>query len=293
MRIAINTPNGNIGRPLTNQLLDAGQKLVLLTRSPDKTKSFADRGATVQVGNLEDEAFVVQATKGVDVLFWLSPVDYSAIDFRDYQGKITNLCTKVVTENKIPRVMTLSSAGAQLEAGTGPIMGLGNLERMLDKTEAKVAHVRPNYFMENFLQSLQTIVAEGMIYLPCPGSVRYEMIATPDIAKVCGDRLLEENWDKRTIIELAGPELISHDVAAAAIGKAIGKEVKHIEISGADFKGAMAQYGVSESASNVFLEMYEGFKNGTVKHETPPQRTSTTFEWFATNVIKPAVASMR
>ena len=115
------------------------------------------------------------------------------------------------------------------------------------------------------------------------------MIATRDIARACGDRLLEGNWGKRTIVELAGPEAVSYDAVATIIGNAIGKEVRHVEISDADFKGTMAKFGVSDSAANIFLEMYDGFKKGIIQHETPPQRTSTTFEWFAENVIKPAV----
>ena len=289
MKIAINTPNGNIGRPLVNQLLDAGQDLILLTRSPEKTKPFADRGATIQQGNLEDEGFVVRSTEGIDALFWVSPGDYSVSDLPQYLERCAQICTKAVTENRIPHVMTLSSAGAQLEGGTGPILGLGNLERMLDKTDAKVMHVRPNYFMENFLQSLESIAKDGKIYFPFPGSVTLDFIATRDIAKVCGDRLLGENWAKRTIVELAGPEAVSHDAAAALIGQAIGKEVKHVEISGADFKGAVANYGFSQSAAEVFLEMYDAFTKGIIQHETPPQRMSTTFRWFAENVITPAV----
>ena len=293
MRIAINTPNGNIGCPLANQLLDAGQELILLTRSPDKSKPLADRGATVHEGDLLQEEFVVQATKGVDVLFWLSPADPTVKDFRVYQDKMAQICLKAVTANKISRVMTLSSVGAQLTEGTGPIIGLGNLERMLDKTDSKLTHVRPNNFMENLLQSLETIAADGMIYLPFSGSIANDMIATRDIAEVCGNRLLDENWEKRTIIELAGPKSVSHDAAATAIGQAIGKEVKHIEIGDGDFRSAMRKYGVSDSAADVFLEMYDGFKKETIQHETPPQRTSTTFEWFATNVMKPAIASMK
>jgi putative NADH-flavin reductase len=43
MKIAINTPTGNIGRTLAANLLDSGEELVLLTRSPEKTKAFAGR----------------------------------------------------------------------------------------------------------------------------------------------------------------------------------------------------------------------------------------------------------
>jgi uncharacterized protein YbjT (DUF2867 family) len=292
MRIAINTPNGNIGRALANYLLDAGQELVLLTRSPEKTKPLAERGAQVCEGTLDDQTFVLEATKGVDALFWLMPANYAATDFRGEQTKMGRIAMTVVSENRIPRIMTLSSAGAHLAAGTGPILGLHDLEKMMDKTAASITHLRPNYFMENFLQSLPTIASDGTIYLPIPGSTTFPMIATADIAKVAADRLLDENWEKHTVIELAGPEKVSHDAAAAAIGAVLGKEVKHVQVDEAAFRGAMAQFGVSDSAADCFLEMYDGFANGTIVHETSPLTTTTTLETFAANVMKPMLARM-
>lgn len=292
MKIAINTPNGNIGRVLANHLLDAGQELVLLTRSPEKAKPLADRGAIVHEGTLDDEAFVIRATQGVDTLFWLMPGNYAAADFRGEQTKMARIGTAAVTENVIPRVMSLSSAGAHLSAGTGPIMGLHDFETMIDATAAKTTHLRPNSFMENFLQSLPTIASDGMIYLPLPGSTAFPIIATSDIAKVAADRILDENWDKRTVIELAGPEQVSHDTAAATIGAALGREVKHMQVGAADFRGAMAQFGVSDSAADCFLEMYDGFTKGVIVHETNPKITTTTFETFVANVIKPALEGM-
>ncbi len=293
MKIAINTPNGNIGRALADHLLDAGQELVLLTRSPDKIKPLAERGAIVHEGTLDDEAFVLRATKSVDTLFWLVPANYAAQDFRGEQKKLGHVGAKVVTENRIPRVMTLSSAGAHLAGGTGPIMGLHDFEKMIDETAAKATHLRPNYFMENFLQSLPTIASDGRIYLPIPGSTTFPMIATADIAKAAADRILDTNWDKRTVIELAGPEDVSHDAAAANIGSVIGKDVEHMQIGEADFRGAMAQFGVSDSAADCFLEMYDGFTKGIIVHESSPRTTGTTFESFAKNVIKPALAGLQ
>lgn len=289
MKIAINTPNGNIGRALANHLLDAGQELVLLTRSPEKTKPLAERGASVREGTLHDQAFVNRATKGIDTLFWLLPGDYAAADFRGEQKKLGRIGAAAVTENKIPRVMTLSSVGAHLSEGTGPIMGLHDLEGMIDATAAKATHLRPNYFMENFLQSLPTIVSDGMIYLPIPGSTAFPMVATSDIAKVAADRILDDKWDKRTVIELSGPQPVSHDTAAAKIGAALGRDVKHMQVGEADFRGAMSQFGVSKSATDCFLEMYDAFTKGSIVHETSPRIGTTTFETFVANVLEPAL----
>ena len=41
MTILINTPNGNIGRPLAEALLAAGESLVLIQRDPSKVADLA------------------------------------------------------------------------------------------------------------------------------------------------------------------------------------------------------------------------------------------------------------
>jgi len=76
MKVAVNTPTGTIGRTLTERLLEGGAEVILLTRSPEKVKVFADRGAAVQEGSLEDADFVVRATKGVDALYLVDPAEF-------------------------------------------------------------------------------------------------------------------------------------------------------------------------------------------------------------------------
>ena len=44
MTILINTPNGNIGRPLAEALLAAGESLVLIQRDASKVADLAARG---------------------------------------------------------------------------------------------------------------------------------------------------------------------------------------------------------------------------------------------------------
>ena len=63
MSIVITTPTGHIGSKLAEKLLDAGAEVTLLARNPDKVAGFAARGAKVAQGSLEDEAFVVAATR--------------------------------------------------------------------------------------------------------------------------------------------------------------------------------------------------------------------------------------
>ena len=61
------------------------------------------------------------------------------------------------------------------------------------------------------------------------------------------------------------------------IGKVLGKDVKHMQVGEADFRGAMSQFGVSDSAADCFLEMYDGFAKGRIVHESTPRPTATTW----------------
>ena len=62
MRIAITTPTGNIGRGLTQLLLDqGGHDLILLARRPERLADQQARGATVLQGDLCDAVFVREA----------------------------------------------------------------------------------------------------------------------------------------------------------------------------------------------------------------------------------------
>ncbi|HMB70326.1 MAG TPA: NAD(P)H-binding protein, partial [bacterium] len=177
MKVAVTTPTGNIGSVVTDKLLAAGADVTLLVRDPGKVKAFADRGAKAVAGSLDDAEYVTLATRGADCLFWLTPPNYAAPDFRGYQNEVGRCAAAAVKSNGISRVVHLSSLGAHLDSGTGPILGLRDIEGMFADTGAHVTNLRPGMFMENHLMSLPTILEAGSVFLPVPGTLRANFIA--------------------------------------------------------------------------------------------------------------------
>lgn len=294
MKVAVNTPAGNVGRVLTEHLLDAGVDAVLLTRSPEKVKQFAERGAKTHVGNLEDAGFVVGATKGVDVLFWLTPPNMAADDFRAYQNKLGDVVTGAVQENKIPRVVNLSSIGAHLSGGTGPIAGLHDIEKKLDRTGAHVTHLRAGFFMENLFMAAETIAKDNAVYMPIRGSARLAMVATRDIAKAAAERVLDRGWTGRSVIELVGPAEVTFEGAAKTLGKAIGKEVSYVTTTLGQMRQVLTGMGMPAKTADLFCEMYGAFDAGKVSPESPRQAraATTTLGAFAEQVFRPGFEAM-
>ncbi|MCA8945587.1 MAG: NmrA family NAD(P)-binding protein [Planctomycetes bacterium] len=297
MKIAITTPTGHIGSRLVDELLSkGGHELVLLCRDPAKVKHFTDRGAKAAAGSLEDSQYVGEATKGADLLFWLTPPRFDAEDFRAYQNQLGDIAAATVRENGIKRVVHLSSFGAQHADGTGPIAGLHDIEQKLNAAAkdvgGSVTHLRPASFFENLFMSVPTIQSDGAMYMPIPGDLAFPMIATSDIAKVAAEVISDGSWQGVNVRELLGPKDYSINDAARIIGEVAGKEVKHVQVPYEATLEAMKGMGLSESLASKYVEMYQGLENGKVSAEAPRSAASTTptkLEDFAKQYIAPAL----
>jgi uncharacterized protein YbjT (DUF2867 family) len=292
MRIAVTTPTGNIGKVVTNHLLDAGAEVTLLARYPQKVKDFANRGAKVMQGSLDDRDFVITATRGVDALFWLTPPDYRSTDLRAHYNRMAQAAAAAIRTNRVPRVVHISGAGAHIPSGTGPVPGLHDAEHLLDQVVTCITHVRPFYFFENYFWQLGPIKELGRVFLPVSSSTRIAMVATRDIARVAAQRLLDHTWSGRTVKGLHGPADLSFDEAAAAIGLGIERPVVHVQVPEEQARQAMRSIGLSEHVTELVLELYRAIESGLLRPAEPrtaDTTTPTTLTQFARDVLKPLV----
>ena len=290
MRIAITTPTGNIGRELVRILQAEGDhELVLLARDATKLAAETERGATVAEGSLHDSAYVTEATKDADVLFFLIPPGYGEANYRKFQNDITASGVAAVKANRIPHLVLLSSVGAHHGAGTGPIAGLHDAEIAFAETGTTLTALRPTYFMENYFPHLETIGGNGHVYTPNSGSTPMAMIATKDIARAAADAIADKPAGNR-VLELLGPREYTFGEAAEIIGAAIGKPVQHIQVTPEQTREALIGAGIGEDLTKLYLEMFDAFESGHIGPEHPRTEASTTptdLETFARDVLRP------
>lgn len=293
MRIAIAASTGHIGSRIVEHLLDAGAKVVLLCRDPKKVEVFTRRGAQVERGSLEDVKFLNQATRGVDALFWMTPPNYKSEDFRAWQNKVGRAAQAAIRENQIPRVVNLSSAGAQLDSGVGPIGGLHDVEKLLDEVCPNVTHLRPGFFFENFLMQVEHMKHESCLYGTVSGTREFAMVATQDIARIAADRLLDERWTGRSVRGIHGPTDLSYEEAVKEISKGIGRPIRYVQVAEQDVRSAMISMGLSAQMADLLLEMYRAADRGLLIPAEPRTHETTTptkLEDFAREVLAPVVA---
>ena len=153
MKVAVTTPSGHVGGAVADYLLgfDGGLEVVLLGRRPDRLGNLIDRGATLAIGSQDDVDYLCRSTEGVDALYWATPPGYGSDNVRAFQHRLGEAVEKTIRANKIPRVVNMSSVGAILETGAGPVSGLHDVEQLINKAACHVTHLRPGFFFENML----------------------------------------------------------------------------------------------------------------------------------------------
>ena len=170
MKIAVATPTGHVGSAVVDFLLEFGGdiRVVLLGRRPDRLKEFVGRGAEMAIGSQDDADYLVKATRGIEALFWATPPGYGSDDVRAFQNRLGRTRTAIRT-NKISRVVNLSSIGAHLDSGVGPIGGLHDVEGLPDERPPTLRTCGPVSFSRTC--SGNWIDPEGGLSLPVSGIV--------------------------------------------------------------------------------------------------------------------------
>lgn len=283
--IVVMGASGHTGKVAAEALLARGEKVRVLGRDAGRLQALAARGAEVAVGDASDPAFLARAFAGAEAAYTLIPPDVRAPDFRAYQDRIGEATVKALRQAGVKRVAFLSSVGAELPAGTGPIVGLHAQEERLRGLGADVLLLRPGYFFENLYASVPLIQHQGINGSAIAPDVKMSMIATHDIGAAAASVLAARDFSGVQVRNLLGPRDLSMAEVTRMLGARIGKpDLAYVQFPYEAFQGALEQAGLSKDLARLYGEMSKAFNDGIVKPvggRTPASTTPTTFETFA------------
>ncbi len=289
--IVICGATGNVGSKIAGTLLAAGEPVRVVGRERARLGTMAGKGAEPFPGNILDAEFLEKAFAGAGAAFVMIPPKYDAEDFRGYQRRVAEALVSALSRARVPRIVTLSSIGAELRDGTGPILGLHDLETMVDARlpDAAVVHLRPGFFMENHLRGIPMIRGQGINGGPIQPDVPIAMIATKDIADAAASLLAHGTFTAHSVRYLLGPRDLTMREATVILGEAIGTTgIRYVRFPEDEARKAMRGTGMSEGAAGAMLEMSRAFNAGKIRpaaERTAESTTPTTLEEFARTVF--------
>ena len=253
---------GKVGGATARHLLEQGKQVRALVRDRAKAGRWADQGVELVEGDWNDATAIATALKGVAGAFVMLPAVWApSPDFREAKGVIANY-VEALTNAVPPRVVALSSMGADRTSGLGMITGLALLEQSFRNLTCPVAFVRAGGFFENFLFGLQAAQGGTLPVFYNPTNRKSTMVASDDIGAEVATLLTGLAWSGQRVIELGS--MVSADEVAAQLGEVLKLDVKAFALPRAAWADALEQFGVPKGHTGAAEELYEGVNAGSM-----------------------------
>lgn len=277
MNYVITGGAGNISAPLVKNLLAAGKQVTIVGRNAEHLKELTQAGATAAIGSVEDPQFLIETFKNADVVYTMIPPKWDAENWKGHIGQIGEYYANAIKKSNIKHVVNLSSVGAHLSEGCGPVSGIYHAERALNNlSNVNILHLRPCYFYHNLLSNVGLIKNAGII----GGNFavtdnKFAIVDPQDIAEVAFQELLFLKFTGHSVRYIASDE-VSTDAIAQKIGAAIGKpDLKWVKFSDEQALQGMLHAGLSKEVAENYVEMGSALNSGKMMEDYWKKHPST------------------
>ena len=269
MKYIITGSIGHISKPIVLNLINAGHEVTVITSSAEREAAILSLGAKAAVGSIENRDFLTSTFNGADVVYLMVPPKWTVTDWLGYQKEVVDNYIAAITANHIKYAVVLSSLGAHMRKGAGPIDGLGYLEEAISKlTNLNTFVLRPSYFYYNLFSQIGMIKQAGFMGATQPASFKNVLVHTNDIANILSEKLLALDFTGYSINNFASDDRYTWAEITSILGKAIGKpDLPYVELSDEQARGGMLQAGLNPIIAEGYIEMGQANRNEKLQED--------------------------
>ncbi|MDD7936951.1 NmrA family NAD(P)-binding protein [Actinomycetospora lutea] len=282
--------SGNTGGRVVRRLREAGVPVRAVGRDAARLADAVSHGADPTVGDIADPTFLTDAMQGAEAAYVLMPLDLAAPGYRTQQEQVGSAIAAALAAARVPRVVALSSLGADVARGTGFLETLHDQEQRLAALDARVTFVRPGLFFESFLPSLAPMQATGVHHDTIDPDVVLPMVATADVGDVAAVALLDPT-PAGGVREVLGAEDVTIPDAVARLGAVLGTPLRYERAPDEVMRAVLVGAGLPADVAEEHLAMNAAFNRGAVGSlagRTPATTTPTTIERWAATLVSTA-----
>lgn len=263
MKYVITGSLGNISLPLAKKLLAEGHEVTVISSKHDKVAQIEAMKARAAIGSVTDVAFLARAFGDADVVYTMVPPFFGASDWKKYIADVGKNYAEAIKVAGVKYVVNLSSIGAHMPEGCGPVSGLFYVEKALNELPGvSVKHLRPGFFFTNLLSNAGMAKHMGIIGGNYGENTTMTMVYPGDIAEVAAEEMLNLDFSGKSIRYVMSEEITTSKIASI-LGTAIGKpDLPWVNFSDEDTLGGMLQAGLPEEIARNYAEMGGAIRSG-------------------------------
>lgn len=266
MKIIVTGSLGHTGKLLAAELIKKGQTVTIISSNPEKQKDIEAVGAKAAFGSLEDTEFLASTFAGADAVYAIVPPNYETLDWRAFYRKIGNSYAQAIQQSGVKRIVHLSSWGADLDKGTGLIVGSHDVEGILNDLPEDVAvtHLRAGFIYYNLYLMTEMIKNAGFIAANYGGNDVIVMVDPKDIAAAAAEELQTPATGKN--VRYVASDERTADEVARVLGVAIGKpDLKWEILTDEQMRDNMRQHGIPAQIIDGIVELNAAIHSGIMR----------------------------
>ena len=253
---------GRVGSRVAQILLASGHEVRVVVRDGSRAAASGDAGAEVVQADLADRDALTEALRGSRGAFAMLPFDLGAADPDRHARRLGDAIADAVAASGVEAVTMLSSIGAELVEGTGPIVGLHHLEERLRASGAVLSAIRASFFQEGVGDVLEVARADRIYPVFGLADAPVAMNATRDIARVAADTLMTPPPKHDTIV-LDGPVYTEREVAGL-LGEGLGTDLTVVELPRDAWHDTLIEAGFPPQAARSLEGLYDAAARGVL-----------------------------
>lgn len=251
---------GALGSEVAKRLAGSSVRARALVRNWRRAAALRESGLEVVAGDLSEPGSLPLALEGVRAVFLLSSDDPHMVTLQ------SNM-VEAAEHAGVSRVVKVSAYVAGLDGSTRIGRWHAEVEGRIEESGMLFTHLRPFYFMQNFLAFAPSI-ASGQVFHAPMGNARVAMVDLRDVAAVAA-KVLTKGGHEGKVYEISGPEALSFHETAAQMSAVLGWPVSYVDVSPEAALEAMDSSGLPEWYARALVELYALLGSGCEEEVTP------------------------
>lgn len=251
--ILVTGATGNTGIPLVAQLANTGKDFRVMVHTEEKSALVKKGRAEVVIGDFNDPASLERALEGVERAYLVTRAS-------PHMAKQQKTFVDAAKKQGLRHIVKLAALGTAPDSPVGLLRQHAEVEEYIKKSGIAYTFLRPHFFMENLLGSINTIKSESAIYSPL-GDAGISAISIEDIAAAALRTLTEDGHANQTYT-LTGPEAVSYGRIANILGEVIGRKVAYIPVSYDTARSSMVKSGMPEWLADDLVRLMKTWAQG-------------------------------
>lgn len=248
--------SGNTGSAVAQTLLDLGKRVRAVVRRPEAGADFRRQGAEIAVADLSDTTALAAAFSGVEGAYVMTPPLLEAPDPDGTKQAFIKAIRAAAEQAGAPPLVVLSSVGAHLSSGTGPVVFLHGLEQALRDYPGSISFLRAPYFLDNWGEVMAPATEQGVFASLIAPGVCIDMATTADIGRIAAQLLLEAYRGHR-VVELQSSRRYSAQDVALDLARLLDKPLEVIYPPRSMWHDILTGAGLSQTGAAQMAELID------------------------------------